>query len=58
MLANAFRPRVPARNLDDAADAFLSVVQGIQLAPLTPARRRRVLRYALRKLIGEASSPT
>jgi AcrR family transcriptional regulator len=58
MLANALRPHVPARNLDDAADAFLSLVQGIQMAPLTPARRRRVLRYALRTLIGDASSST
>src|SRR3954470_7742743 len=40
MLANALRSHVPARDLDDAVDAFLAVVHGVQAASLPPARRR------------------
>jgi AcrR family transcriptional regulator len=50
MLAHALAPRVPRRDLDNATDAFLAAVQGMQAAALPPQRQHQVLRYALRKL--------
>jgi AcrR family transcriptional regulator len=55
MLANALKPRVPRHDLDNATDAILAAVQGLQAAALPRSRQHQVLRYALRKL---TSSPS
>jgi hypothetical protein len=54
MLANALKPRVRRHDLDNATDAILAAVQGLQAAALPPTRQHQILRYALRKL---TSSP-
>jgi AcrR family transcriptional regulator len=50
LMRHALEPHVAARELDDAARAFLATVQGTYGNRLAPPARRRVLRYALRKL--------
>jgi AcrR family transcriptional regulator len=51
LMRHALEPHVAARDLDVASQAFLATVQGAYAARLATPARRRVLRYALRKLI-------
>jgi AcrR family transcriptional regulator len=50
LMRHALEPHVAPKELDDAARAFLATVQGTYGSRLAPPARRRVLRYALRKL--------
>src|SRR4051812_42457523 len=54
LMRHALQPHVAAKELDDASQAFLATVQGTYVTRLTPAARRRVLRYSLRKLTAGA----
>ena len=52
MLTNVLRGKVPDDELDEAAATLLATLQGALLAEHTPAERRRIVRFALRKLVG------
>ena len=51
MLSNALGSHVPAEQLPDAVAAFRATVQGAYLQGLDRKARRRVLRYALGRLM-------
>ncbi len=53
MLANVLSTRVPEQDLPAAADALLATIQGALLEQHTPAERRRLIAFALRRLAGE-----
>jgi hypothetical protein len=50
LMRHALEPHVAAKELDVASQAFLATVQGTYGNRLSKPARRRVLRYALRKL--------
>jgi AcrR family transcriptional regulator len=52
MLSNAFRGHVPADELPVAVEAFRSTVEGTFVKGLDRRTRRRVLAFALERLIG------
>lgn len=51
LLRVAFREAVPAAQLDTAVDAFMATVSGVYAQGLDAKDRRRVLRFALRRLL-------
>jgi hypothetical protein len=51
LMRHALAPHVAAKELEDASRAFLATVQGTYANRLPAPARRRVLRYALRKMI-------
>jgi AcrR family transcriptional regulator len=53
MLAGALAGHVPARDLPTAVEAFRATVEGTFVKDLDQASRRRVLGFALRRIIGE-----
>lgn len=55
MLSNALRDRIPPERLSLAVEAFRATVEGTVVKGLDPAERRRVLAFALERLIGEAT---
>jgi TetR/AcrR family transcriptional regulator, cholesterol catabolism regulator len=52
MLANALGSRVPEAELAVAVDTFVATVEGCVLQQLDAAERRRVLMYALGRILG------
>jgi AcrR family transcriptional regulator len=52
MLANALDSRVPEAELAVAVDTFVATVEGCVLQQLDAAERRRVLMYALDRILG------
>lgn len=52
MLANAFRGHVPEEELEIAIESFRATVEGMFVKGLDKRERRRVLRFALVRLIG------
>jgi AcrR family transcriptional regulator len=53
MLSNALGDRVPAAELSLAVETFRATVEGTVVKGLDRAERRRVLEFALHRLIGE-----
>ena len=51
MLTNVLASRVPEEDLPAAVDALLATIQGALLQHHTPAERRRLIAYALRRLV-------
>jgi AcrR family transcriptional regulator len=51
MLTNVIRSRVPEENLEVTADTLLATLQGALFQPMEPARRRRLIRHALTRLV-------
>ena len=51
MLSNAFRGRVPSDELQIAVDAFRATVEGTFARGLDPRQRRKILRFALERLL-------
>ncbi|HYI44144.1 MAG TPA: TetR/AcrR family transcriptional regulator [Actinomycetota bacterium] len=52
MTVNVLRPYIDSEELDVAAASFAATVQGSFLAGIEPKERRKVLTFALEKLIG------
>ena len=52
MLTNVLRGKVPDGELEQTATTLLATLQGALLADHTPAERRGIVRFALRKLVG------
>ncbi|HWL65926.1 MAG TPA: TetR/AcrR family transcriptional regulator [Actinomycetota bacterium] len=52
MTSHVLEPYVPSEELDLAVASFTATVQGACLAGIQPSERRRVLGYALQRLIG------
>ena len=52
MLTNVLRGKVADDELDETAMTLLATLQGALLADHTPAERRRIVRFALRRLVG------
>jgi AcrR family transcriptional regulator len=52
MLTNVLRDKVPARELEPTVDTLLATLQGALLRRNTPGERKRIVRYALKKLVG------
>jgi AcrR family transcriptional regulator len=52
VLTNVLRDRVPADELEPAADTLLATIQGALLPEHTPAERQRLIEFAVRKLVG------
>ena len=52
MLSNAFRDYIPEGDLDIAVDSFRATVEGTFAKGLDRRKRRRVLTFALERLIG------
>ncbi len=52
MLSNAFRDYIPEGELDIAVDSFRATVEGTFAKGLDRRKRRRVLTFALERLIG------
>ena len=50
LLVGALRDDVPAKRLDDTADAVMALCEGVLLRELGKARRARVLRYGFERL--------
>ena len=53
MLTKVLSSRVPEQDLPAAADALLATIQGALLEQHTPAERRRLIAFALGRLVGE-----
>lgn len=53
LLLQAFRKSLPTAQADTAVDAFMATTAGVYAQGLDPKQRRRVLRFALRRLLGE-----
>jgi TetR/AcrR family transcriptional regulator, cholesterol catabolism regulator len=51
MLSNALRPHVPEAELEVAVETFRATAQGAFVQGLEPVARRRLLRYALERLM-------
>jgi hypothetical protein len=51
MLSNAFRGQVPEEELPLAVEVFRVAVEGTFVKGLDPPERRRVLRFALERLL-------
>jgi TetR/AcrR family transcriptional regulator, cholesterol catabolism regulator len=54
MLGNVLGSRVPEAERAAAVDALLATIQGALLPQYTPAERRRLITFALRRLVPEA----
>ena len=52
MLTNVLRDKVPEDELEVTVDTLLATFQGALLRPHTPADLRRIVRHALRRLVG------
>ena len=53
MLTGVLSSRVPDEDLPAAVDALLATIQGALLQQHTPAERRRLIAFALRRLVAE-----
>ena len=53
MLTNVLSSRVPDEDLPAAVDALLATIQGALLQQHTPAERRRLIAFALRRIVGD-----
>jgi TetR/AcrR family transcriptional regulator, cholesterol catabolism regulator len=53
MLTNVVSSRVPAGDVPAAVDALLATIQGALLLHHTPAERRRLISFAVRRLVPE-----
>ena len=53
MLANVLRSRVPPEDLDTTVETLLATIQGALLTEQTATERRRVIDFALRRLVPE-----
>ena len=52
VLTNVLRDRVPDGELEPAAATLLATIQGALLPEHSPAERRRLIEFAVRKLVG------
>jgi hypothetical protein len=57
MLSNALASRLPEGELPLAVDTFVATVEGCVLQQLDREQRRRLLLYALGRILGDAAEP-